>query len=339
MKKLLLPILCALAIYGCKEPSDDPMRAFKDLEVIQTENVGPWSWIQMEDWVLNQGDSLCARLFIAPNQFGSCEGAHPSMATSDLVQIASSSNGDTVVVWSYPFGRAKVLDLTSPPDVTLMGEFFVPQSSATGQYLGVHDGYLYGALDSKTIGIFDLSMLSPGNTSMQDSMLVGSITLDGIANTFFGAFQDSIAYVGGNGGHIYVVSIADPTNPRVLSDIQVQFSNGLIAYNWHLYNLGNHNIDIISLANPANPIPVDRIDDVNAHSIRFNENYLYLGIDGALQIYDVSAPSTPVLLRNVNTGEENIHGIYLFGNYVVAYSEKGNYNPSYNRLYLFPNTP
>ncbi|MBK9449088.1 MAG: hypothetical protein IPN95_06690 [Bacteroidetes bacterium] len=77
----------------------------------------------------------------------------------------------------------------------------------------------------------------------------------------------TFAYVGGNGNPIYVLIIADPIRPRVLSALKVQLSYGLTVYGGHLYNKGNASIDIMSLSDPAHPLPVARIDDIHARDM------------------------------------------------------------------------
>jgi hypothetical protein len=337
MKKLLFPLLLVLLIAGCHS-SEDPSKAFQDLELLQSMPSAQFNWLQKGNWVFNQGDSICAQTFVQPEVFGPCEGTVPNLfAYSNYL---TSPTGDTVLIWNSsttldPY--CHVLDLRNAPDVIYLGKF--QPNGVNTTCAGIHNGYMYATKDAHLLGVYDLSLLDPQNAILEADMEVGAVSLDEINFTHVAAFQDTFAYVGGNGNPIYVLSIADPIRPRVLSALKVQLSNGLTVYGGHLYNRGNASIDILSLSDPAHPLPVARIDEIHSKDMKWRDRYLYTVSESSLYIYDIGTPASPVLVRRINVPGELLLKLWFFGDYLMAASIADVGFVSNKRLYFYPNVP
>jgi hypothetical protein len=324
-------------LVGCHS-GEDPSIAFQDMEILQATPTAAFNWLQKGNWVFNQGDSICAQNFVQPEVFGACEGVAPDLfAYSDFI---TSPTGDTVLIWNSsttldPY--CHVLDLRNAPDVLYLGKFQPNGVSTT--CAGIHNGYMYATKDAHLLGVYDLSLLDPQNAMLEADMEVGAVSLDAVNFVHVAAFQDTFAYVGGNGNPIYVLSIADPIRPRVLSEVKVQLSNALTVHGGHLYNRGNASIDIMDLADPAHPLPVARIDEVHAKDLKWRDQYLYVTTESSLNIYDVGTPTSPVLVRKIGVSGQLLGKMWMFGDYLVASSIADVGFVSNQRLYFYPNVP
>jgi len=114
--------------------------------------------------------------------------------------------------------------------------------------------------------------------------------------------QDTIAYVTLRGGNrcgtaqdeLYIISIADPTNPRLLGSHTPRTPYGLSVSDTLLYVAKGYNgYSLYSVADPYNPITVSEWDSHTARDFIWTGKRLYVMGFGDVLIFDVNNPQQP----------------------------------------------
>ncbi|MDO8494120.1 MAG: hypothetical protein Q7S68_02135, partial [Deltaproteobacteria bacterium] len=150
------------------------------------------------------------------------------------------------------------------------------------------------------------------------------------------AVSGGIAIVSESGGN-YANWIIDISNPESLflsgsyeksydgsgvSDIALSGTTAYIGYNWENYG---GPLQIVDISDPTHTaLKSTAIDDTKSITrLALNGKYLYVVFKEGLQIFDVSKPSSPILLGAYNP-EGFDYGVVVSGNYAyVLNSEQG----------------
>ncbi len=165
------------------------------------------------------------------------------------------------------------------------------------------------------------------------AVITGSIGNRGLAHSVF--VSGNYAYIAYSDtdidtGGLQIIDISNPAKPAIISSLDTVeydqqdsvaykiYVSGNNAYLFYLYSPGpkmnsKTGLQIIDISNPANPILVSNLDNID--NVFVSGNYAYATNEEAeLYIIDVSNPANPILVSNMN----NIYSIFVSGNYAFA---------------------
>jgi hypothetical protein len=132
-------------------------------------------------------------------------------------------------------------------------------------------------------------------------VVVGSLDTPGDAQDV--AIHGSTAYIADGSGGLRVVDIEDPTMPAPVwrsSDP----AYACHVHSEHLYAGGNgHEVSVFLIADPHAPEMVGSIEvSDSVHAIAAHNEYLYAGVVDALAVIDVTDPTLPEVVVEVQSG-------------------------------------
>jgi hypothetical protein len=161
----------------------------------------------------------------------------------------------------------------------------------------------------KVIGRLELSVMS-GN----------------IATHYDLRIEDDIAYISGLQGRFYVVDIADPTTPQLLSDLSefIPVSTYFDIDQGILYLSRGSEVQIVDVSDPVRPVVLGAIPiDEHSRAIEVAGDLMFVARfrDGFV-IVDVSEPEAPVELSEVH-GDYRISRFEVRGNLVYTIDDRG----------------
>jgi hypothetical protein len=157
------------------------------------------------------------------------------------------------------------------------------------------------------------------------------------------------AYVGSDvdGGGIAIFDISDPTMPQFLTEYEgdqmedVVVHDGIGYFSSDVSTAAGTGVDIVDLSNPANPVFLSRINgDIGGHNkvhtLALHDGFLYT-VDNAanqatldyVKVWDVSDPSDPQLVTNIDLGLPSrigSHEVVVHDNRLYVASKNNNNN-------------
>lgn len=247
--------------------------------------------------VTNQGDLVYYGLgnVLAITSFE--DPANPFNASSvildDMVEdiVWTVIGGQTYCVVSGT--SLNIVNVTNPMAATLTSTMAL---SGYGEGLGISGTNVYVAVGSSGMEVIDIS--NPASpTSLATVAGAGSGYAEGIN------VSSPYAYLG-NGANATIFDISTPSAPVILGAYEKEgwiqdvmpISNYMYVCDW------SGGVDVVSIANPAEPtLTTNFANPVNA-DIMFDGNYGYVASrDGGLTVMDVSNPAAPTLVGTYTT--------------------------------------
>ncbi len=236
-------------------------------------------------------------------------------ARPDCVEPDIEVSGDFVYVASCNLTVVDVSNPAVPVVVALLPDIYFTAA------IEVVDGFLYaagfawGAVNGMLYGPGVIDVMDPANPFW-------------VGRVFENTFGDSIAVVGGlayvGGSGLTVFDVTDPAAPRRRGSIYATHPSDLAVYGGYAYLLTQAGLKVVDLSILDTPVEVGWTEvDAPAGVTRFAPNdveisneiaYLavggqypsasgeYLGT-GALKVIDVSDPSTPVPIGEIDTAD------------------------------------
>lgn len=245
--------------------------------------------------------------YIYAHVYGDPRKPQPSWQRISVVDISNPRNPNEVGSCGTPVGLdgSRLLDYepgyaTGPADKSFpvihdseeVAKF--SDIAKSGNYLFVSDEY-FG------LRVFDVSdPLNPyGAGGVKDAGEVSAIYVSG-----------NYAYIGQNmrGGGFAVVDILNPAYPKGT----VYYATGRDV--WSIAGIGNRYIyvtsyssgvkllDTYDVSDPLNPVLTSRIPGYFAMASLVSGNYLYLGLDKYIYIFDLTDPTTPKYISTFTAG-------------------------------------
>ncbi len=143
----------------------------------------------------------------------------------------------------------------------------------------------------------------------------------------------SYAYVaGGNEGNMYIMNVADPTNPYQVGKFigSGGIANGIAISGSYVYlSIGEgHYMWVVNVSDPTNPVQTALIDfpppdPGDPRDLALQGNYVYVADESGMRIFDISTPASiqPIgLLRLPDDGKSTVD-LSLSGSYAYLADE------------------
>jgi hypothetical protein len=219
------------------------------------------------------------------------------LSTSDFPETSEIAvQNERMLVANY-YQELLSCDVSDPLDIKTLDSLPVPP--------GIRDFALRG----------DLAYVAIGNAEIHDGLYIfrisdqGELSLDGYLN--IEGFphcldvKDGIAYVGTLSGSLCAIDISDPTNPLLLSCLQVfpdMDAFDLDAVGQFVYVAdGLFGLRIFSINDPQNLVQVNQVPlNGTPFEIKVDLGRLFIAPAGlGVQAYDLSQPDAPLLLGSI----------------------------------------
>jgi hypothetical protein len=150
--------------------------------------------------------------------------------------------------------------------------------------------------------------------------VVGTVNLPGMSYSV--TLVGNVAYVGNGTEGLQVVSVLDPTSPRVVGSID--FPNptlGVTVRDTFAYVTAKH-LRIVSVARPDAPYQIDTVPlSVYGRSVAIEDTVLYVGTalggSGYVAAFSIADPIRPVLLSQLNM-PSGVNRLALDGRLIYA---------------------
>ena len=190
----------------------------------------------------------------------------------------------------------------------LVGQTITPVASAVysgaDRKLVVVANRLYSACE-RGLDIFDI-------TQPESIRLLGRFNTPGIANGI--AVRDTFAYVADNYNGLLVLSVADPTRPRLLSTTARDYITD-VALHDTLALVGGNDLAVFSLANPAQPQHISTLSGVSAYRLAVKETLCFVAAQAGLLVVSIADPAALRLCDTLPTSwlrDVEVKGDYLY---------------------------
>lgn len=213
----------------------------------------------------------------------------------------------------------RVINKSNPSNLIVEGIF---DNSIGGTQFSLTDNYAFFLMSSRIISIVDIT--NPGNLYEVDHFyskdLVSTMEIDKkclyLGEFLYGDNIDDFNV-------LRILDISNPIQPKEIGNIETSYKVIDIEVSDHyayvleqdLYNdYGNEGLSIINIENPYSPIkvgfyPFNSSDYEPALSVK--DYYLYLVSANGLDIIDVSDPTNPYSVGNVNITNIDFNDIFI----------------------------
>lgn len=168
--------------------------------------------------------------------------------------------------------------------------------------MAVRDEFAYLTKSDNMYGAGYLEILDISNPYNPASLGTASLTIQGASSI---AISNTYAYVGSWSG-VSAVNIENPNSPYETSSVSVPSGVNVRGVNLegnYLYAATTAGLKIYDISDPATLNFVGEYTGVSVSDVAVKGRYAYLTLNSAqqLQIVDVLTPSTPTLVRTLNT--------------------------------------
>ena len=186
-----------------------------------------------------------------------------------------------------------------------------PHCTVSGEFL-----YTYGVAGLEILNIGE-NMLSP--------VVTGSLSL---SCGYLMAMQGDTAYIESATG-FSMISVSDPAAPEIIANIPLASNPNKISVEGHFVYLilyeGGRFVQIVDVSDPENPEDVASIAAPTVCGIYPRGDFLYSSHEDGFRIYEISDPSTPLLLSTLSQiGAVDIDGwIEVQGNEALVSAPAG----------------
>ncbi|HDQ99942.1 MAG TPA: hypothetical protein ENN51_06635 [candidate division WOR-3 bacterium] len=224
-----------------------------------------------------------------PVSLGVCTGFHGHF---DILHVAGGLG----------FGGTRgqgvqVFDVSSPAEPTLIsqiGDWYVPQLASVGNLL--HLACVLGPPPYRVVDVTDPR--NPVLVGTQDSMFSGGAVAARDSLVFLIVFDLSQTW------QLWILSAADPTQPRVLSRIPAgpgrQFRACVVDGNLLYIAAGSDGLRVLDISDPVLPEPLGACSTMgSAQELKTRYPYAYIADGlGGITVVDISDPSKPFMVGN-----------------------------------------
>lgn len=208
----------------------------------------------------------------------------------------------------------------------------VASASGDGQggslaIFALKNNYLY-SVDMATLNVFSL-------LNEQQPVKVNAIPIGFDIETIFS--KDDYLFIGARSG-MFIYSIADPENPKKLSQVRhFTACDPVIANDTHSFVTLNSNqfcgnntnvLQIYNTTDLSNPILVHQRNLVAPKGLALYNNYL-LVCDDVIKIFNIANPTEPVLVGNI---ARECFDLIIRGNELFAIGNSGLYRYELNPM-------
>ena len=179
----------------------------------------------------------------------------------------------------------QVLDVSNPENPKIVGEVLTDNLIFT---ITLSGNYIY---TTSPFRIIDIS-------NPAEPVLVNTYSLpSGFPPSSAVTVKGNYAYVGDYLGNIYIIDISNPANPQVLGQMRIP-GDGVVSVTvkdtiLYANSIDNLGIYIFDISNPNSPSQIRVAASNLGGLLTVNGNYLYHGTGIYLVIYDISDPSNP----------------------------------------------
>jgi len=230
-------------------------------------------------------------------------------------------NGNTGHAYLADTATLRIIDISVPSAPKSLGVYdpnlLVEDVVVIGNY-----AFMIGSIfSSDFFGKGELHILDISNPATP--ILLGKYQTDVISSVYI---SNNYAYLAAYyfdefeimHSHFDIVDISDHSSPQRVGLIQIDESDmkGIAMKGNYVY-LGGSKLHIIDVSNPASPSLVGNTAVTGSFvtNIYVGGNYAYAATgDRGLDIFNITAPSAPTLVKNCRTPGE-AHGVYVQGNY------------------------
>jgi hypothetical protein len=267
--------------------------------------------------------------------------------------IAVDVVGDTAFILTTD-NLLQVVDVTDPAAMTILGQVQLPAAAAR-QVRAFDDRVLVTSLDSGVITVDRSQLAQPaivGSIGIRTIRQIGMIsgraliasqdfvymvdpaaidiwnlaTIDEIGSIQSMTASGDIAYATGFINGTVAINIADPANPVTLGSVShIGFGSGIAEKNGIVFVAdGSPGLVVMDFTDPVNPALVTQITSLGPIAdVTFVGDYLLavaapLGNTPSLLTLDVTVPSDPVVVAQMNAPDWEGNRIYLFENRLVV---------------------
>ena len=208
-----------------------------------------------------------------------------------------------------PEAALQVLDLSAPEDPQIVGGVALP-GWCEDVAVAVARDLAFTANLADGLQVIDIS--DPTAPAVLSSVLTPD------AARYVAVHGDFVVVAEWNTGLVLVVDVSDPSTPTILGSVQCEDDiRGLDVANGYAYSVfhtpypGNAGLQVIDLADPAQPVIVaDLVVGSWAWDVTVADGHAFITDSNGLEIFDVSDPTAPVL---IGTGERGGRDIAIAG--------------------------
>lgn len=219
--------------------------------------------------------------------------------------------------------RLTIIDVTIPSSPAWVSDISGIFISALG--IAVVDSVAY--LNAEPDGIIsDILVSDPANP-----------TLLGWTNTNSGAglepkgmsVVNNIAYQPLGSVGFIIIDVSDPSTPTFIDSFRTPgIAVDLFVQDTFVYIADYESLQIVNVANPTNPFRVGSLAMPNpCYDVYVSGSYAYIvcqsfsGNDGSIQVVDITNPSSPNIVANVNNINGDPFDLHIQGNYAYVVAQ------------------
>ena len=219
-------------------------------------------------------------------------------STNVSIQAVAGSGSYAALITGALGTYLEIVDASDPAHPRLAGQASVRCGSGAARLADIAiDGH-YVFLASPCFGFGVLDITDPANPTV-----AVSLPLEGY-DTHLALSGDRVCVSDSVGPFVWIISVADPTNPVVLGHITqssptdaagMNFSGNYAAL-WYTPGPGSTSLELIDFSNPAQPVTW-AYPSIFARGATVLDGYLYVAAGTiGLEVFDLSHPDTPALV-------------------------------------------
>ena len=217
-------------------------------------------------------------------------------ATTNVSIQAVASSGHYAALVTGALGTyLEIVDTSDPAHPRLAGQASLRCGSGVARLADIAIAGHYVFLAGSCFGFGVLDITDPANPT-----IAASLPLEGYA-THLALSGDRVCVSDSVGPFVWIISVADPTNPVVLGHITQASPDGMnfsgnYAALWYTPGPGSTSLELIDFSNPAQPVTW-AYPSIFARGATVLDGYLYVaGGTTGLEVFDLSHPDTPALV-------------------------------------------
>ncbi|MEZ4652083.1 MAG: hypothetical protein R3E12_00350 [Candidatus Eisenbacteria bacterium] len=232
---------------------------------------------------------------------------NPTFVARVITPVVSDVEADAGYLYTSSSNNGfRIYDLTQPDAPAQVG-----QLSENAQRLVLADGY--ALLDQSGTKLVDV-------TDPTQPVLTGAYRGAG----FLGAtVVDGVAYLAGGLGGLQAVDLGDHTNPAPLTTFPSGASGkDLTTFGSHLAMLQGDLFQIVSLADPINPVNEGSLSMPGVNGFGISGDYAFAVYQGQFHTIDLSNPSSPQVVATI-AAPVAVYDLVVTGDRIYYWNDAG----------------